>query len=154
MSRLDELRRVADLVGIQTRHVDALGVWHEPGEETLAALISALRAARSAAAPTGSPQGSRRDFGLSPVQIVAQGRRIRRWRYVTARYNSVEWHRRFRTARNPRAQRRLSASLPAPLPFGCHRLPGDRRGDGAIELIVAPPRVIAASAAARQPRLG
>src|SRR5437764_642181 len=27
MSRLDELRRVADLVGIQTRHVDALGAW-------------------------------------------------------------------------------------------------------------------------------
>src|ERR1051326_1611207 len=39
MSRLDELRHVAGLIGIQTRHVDALGVWHEPSEDTLAALI-------------------------------------------------------------------------------------------------------------------
>ena len=29
MSRLEELRRIAASVGIATRHVDALGVWHE-----------------------------------------------------------------------------------------------------------------------------
>src|SRR5579872_4260001 len=42
MSRLDELRDVASLVGIGTRHVDALGIVHEPGEETLSRLIAAF----------------------------------------------------------------------------------------------------------------
>src|SRR5213080_2262674 len=76
MSRLDELRHVAGLIGIQLRHVDALGVWHEPSEDTLAALIGA--------------------FGLSPVQIVAQEATDAAVSLRLANgSNSVEWHCRF-----------------------------------------------------------
>src|SRR2546423_15340548 len=72
MSRLDELRHVAGLIGIQVRHVDALGVWHEPSEDTLAALIGAFglpadpkqAADRLAAGHAAGP------VGLSPGQIV------------------------------------------------------------------------------------
>ena len=37
----EALRRVAGLLGIATRHVDALGVWHEPDDETLSRLVAA-----------------------------------------------------------------------------------------------------------------
>jgi hypothetical protein len=100
MSRLDQLRHVADLVGIGTRYLDALGVWHEPDEDVLSRLIAAFGlptepahaldalAARSADVP----------FGLGTTEIVDQeapvlalrgaGRplewlcRARRWRRV------------------------------------------------------------------------
>src|SRR5436853_4435897 len=74
MSRLDELRHVAGLIGIQLRHVDALGVWHEPSEDTLAALIGAfgLPAAPKQAADRLAAEDAAAPFGLSPVQIVEQ----------------------------------------------------------------------------------
>ena len=74
MSRLDELRRIADLVGIGTRHVDALGVVHEPDAETLSRLIAAFglpsdpRQAEEALAE----EGRAAPFGLAPVHIVPQ----------------------------------------------------------------------------------
>ena len=60
MSRHDELRHVAGLIGIQMRHVDALGVWHEPSEDTLAALIGAF----------GLPADPKQAAGLRQKSLV------------------------------------------------------------------------------------
>src|SRR5437763_16146036 len=75
MSRLDELRHVAGLIGIQMRHVDALGVWHEPSEDTLAALIGAfgLPADPKQATERLAAENAAAPHALSPVQIVARG---------------------------------------------------------------------------------
>src|SRR6266849_1150984 len=74
MSRLDELRRIADLVGIATRHVDALGVIHEPSEETLSRLIAAfgLPSDPQQASEALAEEDRAAPFGLAPVEIVAQ----------------------------------------------------------------------------------
>lgn len=74
MNQLDQLRHVAGLVGIATRHVDALGVWHEPDEETLARLIAAfgLPADPRAAAEELAEEDRKAPFGLPPVHVVAQ----------------------------------------------------------------------------------
>src|SRR5207302_5548811 len=95
MSRLDELRHVAGLIGIQMRHVDALGVWHEPSEDTLAALIGAfgLPEDPKQAADRLATENAAAPFGLSPVQIVAQeaADSAMSLRLPNGR-NSVEWH--------------------------------------------------------------
>src|SRR5437764_15300834 len=143
MSRLDELRRFADLIGIQTRHVDALGVWHEPNEETLAALIGAF------GLPDDSKQAEHRlaeeeaaaPFGLLPVQIIAQEASDPT---VSLRLppgtSSVEWHCRFEDGTE--ASGRSGGAvlhLPATLPLGYHRLAlGSGAATADIELIVAP----------------
>src|SRR5213595_3661452 len=120
MSRLDELRHVAGLIGIQMRHVDALGVWHEPSEDTLAALIGAfgLPANPKQAADQLAAENAAAPFGLSPVQIVTQestdaGVSLR----LPNGPDSVEWHCRFEdgteaSGRSDGAALRLSASLP------------------------------------------
>ena len=143
MSRLDELRRVADLIGIQTRHVDALGVWHEPGEETLAALIAAfgLPADPQQAADRLAGEQAAAPFGLAPVQIVAQEApdpllSLR----LPQCTRSVEWLCRFEDGSQSSGQSDGAAlHLPPHLPLGYHRL---ALTDGAlttdIELIVAP----------------
>ena len=63
-----------DLVGIATRHVDALGVWHEPDDETLSRLIAAfgLPADPQQAADALAEEERAAPFGLAPVHIVAQ----------------------------------------------------------------------------------
>ena len=140
MSRLDELRRVADLVGIQTRHVDALGVWHEPGEETLAALIRAfgLPSEPEQAADRLAEEAAAVPFGLAPVQIVAQEAAdptlaLR----VPPGTSAVEWNCRFEDGTQSSGQSDGAIlQLPGPLPLGYHRL---TVADGAAtELIVAP----------------
>src|SRR5229473_1082136 len=98
MSRLDELRHIAGSVGIATRHVDALGVVHEPDEETLSRLIAAfgLPSDPKQAAEALAEEGRAAPFGLSPVHIVAQedpapALRLR----LAPETGGVEWHCRF-----------------------------------------------------------
>jgi len=144
MSRLDELRHVAGLIGIQTRHVDALGAWHEPSEDTLAALIGAfgLPADPKQAADRLAGENAAAPFGLSPVQIVAQEAADPA---VSLRLpngsDSVEWYCRFEDGTEASGRSDGSAlRLPAPLPLGYHRLALHAGDDTAeIELIVAPP---------------
>ena len=144
MSQRDELRQVADLIGVQTRHVDALGVWHEPSEETLAALIVAfgLPTNPKQAADQLAAGAATTPFGLSPVEIIAQeapdvGLHLQ----LPNGSGSVEWHCRFEdgtqaAGRNDGALLRLPASLP----LGYHRLAvGTGSKAAEIELIVAPP---------------
>ncbi|MGE5270587.1 MAG: hypothetical protein ACM3JG_13050, partial [Thiohalocapsa sp.] len=73
MSDRDALRPIAELVGIGTRHVDALGVWHEPDAETLARLIAAfgLPTAPQQAAEALAATQQAAPFGLMPLEIVA-----------------------------------------------------------------------------------
>src|SRR6266513_817985 len=93
MSRLDELRHIAGSVGIATGHVDALGVMHEPDEETLSRLIAAfgLPADPTQAAEALAEEGQAAPFGLSPVQIVAQETPAMALR-LPAESGGVEWH--------------------------------------------------------------
>ena len=74
MSRLDELCHLAGLLSIATRHVDALGVMHEPGEETLAALIAAfgLPADPRQAAEVLAEEERSAPFGLAPAYVLAE----------------------------------------------------------------------------------
>jgi hypothetical protein len=73
MSRLDDLRHVAGWVGIHTRHVDALGVAHEPDEETLAGLIAAfgLPSEPGQAAAALAEEERAAPLGLGAVAVVA-----------------------------------------------------------------------------------
>jgi 4-alpha-glucanotransferase len=143
MSRLDELRHVAGLIGIQTRHVDALGVWREPGEETLAALITAfgLPADPKQAADLLAEENAAAPFGLSPVQIIAQEApdstlSLR----LPPGASAVDWHCRFEDGAQSSGQSDGAAlHLSPPLPTGYHRLALEGGGKAAeIELIVAP----------------
>jgi 4-alpha-glucanotransferase len=143
MSRLDELREIAGSVGIATRHVDALGVWHEPDEETLSRLIAAFGLPSDAkqAAEALAEEGWAAPFGLSPVHIVAQedpaptlGLRL------PAESGGVEWHCRLEDG-TPHQGRSDGAELclPAGLPLGYHRLAISGGGETAeIGLVVAP----------------
>jgi 4-alpha-glucanotransferase len=151
MSRLDELRRVADLVGIATRHVDALGVVREPDEETLSRLIAAfgLPSDPNEAADALAEAGRAAPFGLSPVHIVAQEAPVPALRLrLPAESGGVEWHCRLEDG-SQCAGKSAGADLwlPPQLPLGYHRLAitgagaGHGAGAGAtaeIGLVVAP----------------
>jgi 4-alpha-glucanotransferase len=144
MSRLDELRHVAGLIGIQMRHVDALGVRHEPSEDTLAALIGTfgLPADPKQAADRLVAENAATPFGLSPVQIVAQEATDAP---VSLRLpngsNSVEWHCRFEDGTGVSGRSDAAVlRLPPSLPLGYHKLAVQVGGMATeIELIVAPP---------------
>jgi 4-alpha-glucanotransferase len=143
MSRLDELRRIADFVGIATRHVDALGVVHEPDEETLSRLITAfgLPSDPKEAEDALAQEGRAAPYGLAPVHIVAQeapapALTLR----LPVKSRGVEWHSRLEDG-TERAGRSEGAELrlPAQLPLGYHRLAISGAGATAeIGLVVAP----------------
>ena len=144
MSRLDELRRVADLIGIHTRHVDALGVQHEPSEETLAALIAAfgLPSDPKDAADRLAEEEMAAPFGLAPVQIIVQETpdptlSLR----LPPGTGAVDWHCRFEDGTKASGHSDGAVlHLLAMLPFGYHRLAlGSGAASTDIELIVAPP---------------
>ncbi|HEV2334326.1 MAG TPA: 4-alpha-glucanotransferase [Stellaceae bacterium] len=145
MSRLDALRRIAGLVGIATRHVDALGVVHEPDEETLARLITAFglpadpKVAEDALAETSRTA----PFGLAPILIVEEEKPDPVLSLcLPTGSGGVEWHCRLEDG-TERAGRSEGAELrlPAQLPLGYHRLAVSGTGTGAtaeIVLVVAP----------------
>ncbi len=147
MSRLDELRHIADSVGIATRHVDALGVVHEPDEETLSRLIAAfgLPSDPREAADRLAEEGRAAPFGLSPVHIVEQeapapALQLR----LPEGADGVEWHCRLEDGKQCAGQSDgADLRLPAGLPLGYHRLAITGAGAGAgasaeIGLVVAP----------------
>ncbi len=147
MSRLDELRHIADLVGIATRHVDALGVIHEPDEETLSRLIAAfgLPVDPKEAEDALADEGRAAPFGLAPVHIVAQEAPAQALRLrLPSETGSVEWHCRFEDGKECAGKSEgAELFLPAQLPLGYHRLAisGAGAGGGAtaeIGLVVAP----------------
>ncbi len=126
MSRLDELRHIAGLVGIATSHVDALGTRHEPGEETLSRLIAAfgLPAEPQQAAEMLAEHERTAPFGLSPVEIVSEeeaapGLHLR----LPPGAGGVEWQlRREDGVQHSGRSDGPELALPAGLPLGYHRL--------------------------------
>src|SRR6266852_6007434 len=143
MSRLDELRHIAGSIGIATRHVDALGVVHEPDEETLSRLIAAfgLPPDPTQAAEALAEEGRVAPFGLSAVHIVAQedpapALTLR----LPSESGGVEWHCRLEDgAESAGKSDGAELRLPAGLPLGYHRLAITGVGASAeIGLVVAP----------------
>jgi 4-alpha-glucanotransferase len=141
--RLQALRAVARTLGIATRHVDALGVVHEPDEETLARLIAAfgLPPEPQAAAHALAEERQALPFGLEAAHIVteeapAPALSLR----LPAGAASAVWRCRFETGGecSGRSEGPL-LRLPAGLPLGYHRLAvAGGGGDAEIGLIVAP----------------
>ncbi|HEX3861909.1 MAG TPA: 4-alpha-glucanotransferase [Stellaceae bacterium] len=144
MSRLDDLRHVADLVGIGTRYVDALGVIREPDEETLSRLIAAfgLPADPAFAAAALAEEERLAPFGLAQVQIVPQeapspALPIR----LPLGAAGLTWQCRFEdgteiAGRSDESELRL----PAGMPLGYHLLRVEGTGEAAtFGLVVAPP---------------
>jgi len=143
MSRLDELRHIADFVGIATRHVDALGVVHEPDEETLSRLITAfgLPSDPKQAEEALAEEGRAAPFGLSPAHIVPQeapapALRLR----LPTGAGGVEWHCRLEDGSQSAGKSDgAELRLPGGLPLGYHRLVIAGAGETAeIGLVVAP----------------
>jgi 4-alpha-glucanotransferase len=150
MSRIDELRRIADSIGIAARHVDALGVVHEPDEETLAQLIAAfgLPPDPKQAVDALAAESRNAPFGLPPVHIVAHETPdpvlpLR----ATSPGARIEWQCRLEDGTelagigeaHSAGSDAAVLSLPGPLPLGYHRV--DLAADavtGEIGLIVAP----------------
>jgi len=153
MSRFAELRAIAARIGIATRHVDALGIAHEPDEETLSRLIEAfgLSPEPAEAAAAIADEGRSAAFGLDPVHIVpASPAPASLTLRLPPRAAAIEWECRFEnggqaagTSENlPPAGERNDCSvltLPAGLPLGYHRLELAGGGSTAqIGLAVAP----------------
>jgi 4-alpha-glucanotransferase len=153
MDRLDELRRIADSVGIAARHVDALGIVHEPGEETLAQLIAAfgLPSDPKQAADALADESRTAPFGLGSVHVVAH-ETPNPVLQLRAPFPgaAIEWHCRLEDGTElsgrgealPADSDRANSAvlpLPAPLPLGYHRLDLAAGAVAAqIGLIVAP----------------
>ncbi|MGH7064026.1 MAG: 4-alpha-glucanotransferase, partial [Stellaceae bacterium] len=144
MSHLDELRHVAGMVGIATRHTDALGVVHEPGEEILARLIAAfgLSGEPHQAAEALAAEDRAAPFGLAPIEIVAAEASAPALRLrLPPGANAADWRCRLEgggeQAGRSEGDRLV---LPDALPLGYHRLGIEAPGAAAeIDLVVAPP---------------
>ena len=126
MNQLEALRHVAGLVGIATRHVDALGVVHEPDEETLGRLVAAfgLPADPHAAAAVLAEEERAAPFGLALLHVVAQedpapALSLR----LPPGASRAEWHCRLEAGGEHRGRSDgATLRLPASLPLGYHRL--------------------------------
>ncbi|MBV9825760.1 MAG: 4-alpha-glucanotransferase [Alphaproteobacteria bacterium] len=139
MSRLDDLRHIAGLVGIGAHHQDALGVWHDVSEDTLAALIGAfsLPTDPQQAAEALAAERDAAPFGLGTAEVVTQDTRYLRLR--TSGNGAIDWCCQLEEGGELRgACHDGEVQLPE-LPLGYHRLTLDGGGDIAgITLIVAP----------------
>lgn len=144
MSRLDQLRHVAGLVGITLRHVDALGVWREPGEEVLSRLIAALGLPDDpqAAATALAAEAEAAAFGVAPLQVIAAEEpspslAVRR----PDNGGRIAWHLRREdgSQHDGTAGEDGQVRLPGGLPLGYHRLDLAAGGEtAAVTLAVAP----------------
>jgi 4-alpha-glucanotransferase len=137
------LHALAGLLGIETTHIDALGVTHAPGAETLSRLIAAFGLPpdpKQAAAALAEAREAR-PFGLDPMQVAAAEAPVLRLRAPEGA--EIEWRCEFEgggdvDGRGAVGNRELH--LPGTLPHGYHRL--ELRGAGltaAIGLAAAPP---------------
>jgi len=125
MTEIERPFALAGLLGIETRHTDALGVVHEPAAETLWRMIAAfgLPADADQAAAALAEAQEVRPFGLDPLQVIAAETPILRMR--ASEGCEIEWRCEFEAG--GRAEGRVAVSgdelrLPGPLPLGYHRL--------------------------------
>ena len=142
MSGAETLDALAGLLGIETRHIDALGVTHEPSAETLSSLIAAFGlppGPKKAAAALVEAQQARA-FGLDPLQAVAAENPVLRLRAADG--TEIEW--RLDLEPGGHGEGCCTAAhgelrLPGPLPLGYHQLELKGGGfDAMIDLAAAP----------------
>ena len=142
MSGTETLHALAALLGIETRHSDALGVIHEPSAETLRLLITAfgLPPDPQQAAAALAEAGEARPFGLDPLQVVAVENPVLRLRVAAG--TEIEWCCEFEAG--GQAEGRCTAShgelhLHGALPLGYHQLELKCVGvDATVGLAAAP----------------
>jgi 4-alpha-glucanotransferase len=143
MSRLDELRHVARLVGITLGHHDALGVWHEPGEEALSRLIAALGLPEdpAAAAAAIAAEGEALPLGVAPLRIVpAEDPNPALTLRLPAGANSVRWQLgREDGGKSAGTGEGETLALPPGLPVGYHRLELLAGGQSATTMLAVAP---------------
>jgi 4-alpha-glucanotransferase len=143
VSRLDELRHVAGLVGITLGHHDALGVWHEPGEEALSRLIAALdlpdepaAAAEAIAAETEALPLRVPPLCIVPAEDANPVLPLR----LPGGANSATW--RLQLEHGAKSAGRCTdagLALPAGLPLGYHRLELLAGGESATTMLTVAP---------------
>jgi 4-alpha-glucanotransferase len=153
MSRLDDLRQIAEFVGIALRHVDAFGTVHEPDEDTLLRLIGAmgLPSNPEEAADALAEERHNRPLGLPPVHIVPHEAAdpVLRLR-LPVRSAQLEWHCRFEDGTEASGRtdaisgdadrpEDVTLPLPDPLPLGYHRLEITAGGTTAQIALIVPP---------------
>jgi 4-alpha-glucanotransferase len=143
MNGAETLYALAGLLGIETRHTDALGVTHEPSAETLSRLIAAFglpQDLRQAAAALADLQEAQ-PFGLDPLQVVAAETPVLPIQAPDG--TEIRWRCDFESG--GRAEGRGSVDngelhLPGPLPLGYHQLELNAAGlDAVVGLAATPP---------------
>ncbi len=136
---------IAALLGIETRHIDALGVTHEPDAETLAALVAAFGLPTEPDLAAAAIVEMRRaaPLGLDPLYVVAAEAPMLALD-LPRDLGPVEW--RLELEEGGRAAGRWDPGdgqlpLPENIPLGYHRLELSVAGGGAatIGIAVAPP---------------
>jgi 4-alpha-glucanotransferase len=136
-SPIGTLHALAGLLGIETRHTDALGVTHEPGAETLSRLIAAfgLPPSPEQAAAALAEAREARPFGCDPLQVVAAENPV--LRLEAADGTEIRWHCEFEMGGEVAGSGVVGNDelhLPAPLPNGYHRL--ELRGGGGLDAAI------------------
>ncbi|HWB50819.1 MAG TPA: 4-alpha-glucanotransferase [Stellaceae bacterium] len=137
---------IAALLGIETRHTDALGVVHEPDAETLAALVAAFglppEPDRGAAALADMRRAA--PLGLDPLYVVAAEAPVLDLPVAAGPVagGSVEWHLHLEAGGTAEGQWNPGNGrlrLPDGVPPGYHRLSLAVAGESAtITIAVAP----------------
>lgn len=141
MSAAEAFLRVADLLGIETSHSDALGVIHHPDAETLAALVAAfgLPAEPEQAAEAFAEMRQSAPFGLDPFVIV--GTEAPQLMLDSA--EPTEWRLEFEAGGSAGGRwtpGNGAMRLPGDMPAGYHRLHLSTAGAAAtVTLAAAPP---------------
>jgi 4-alpha-glucanotransferase len=144
MSGAAEFQSLAALLGIETRHSDALGVEHHPDGETLAAMVAAfgLPAEPDKAAETLAEMRRAAPLGLDPLYVVAQEAPVMTLA-LPRELGRLEWRIEFEDGAEAAGSWHLGDGefrLPGSLPLGYHRLQLSAAGTVAtIQLAVAPP---------------
>jgi 4-alpha-glucanotransferase len=143
MSPIATLRQLTGLLGIETRHIDALGVTHEPDSDTLSRLIAALGLPPDPALAAVALAEAReaRPFGLDPLQVVAAEDPVL---HLRAPHGAeIEWRCDFEAGGHTEGRGDAGNGglrLPGPLPLGYHRLALKGGGtEATIGLAAAPP---------------
>jgi 4-alpha-glucanotransferase len=145
-----ELRQIVELLGIHTRHADALGVVYEPDADTLTALVAAfgLPSDPDRAAGAIAEANAAKPLGLDPLSVVAEEAPVLRLRLPAG--GEIAWQCHFEDGERAVGRGNTASvadrpdeselHLPHGLPLGYHRLDLETGGAAvSLGLAVTPP---------------